>query len=114
MFDRIRQTSSSQKMSVDFTKTGKSAAEVLCALWEEASGGVISPIMFVQYQRFKLNSPTIEQAQAAIDRNGGDVDYFSGRPIKVDFSRFPVLNSWLYDRDNGEGAMSSVLSELSE
>lgn len=36
------------------------------------------------------------------------VDYFKGKPIKVDFSTFPNLDPTLYDRDAGENMMNNI------
>ena len=42
----------------------------------------------------------------------GYVDYFAGRVIKTDFSEFPNLDPWGYDRDNGVGAMQKIVDKL--
>lgn len=44
------------------------------------------------------NQPTLEEAKAELTKNTY-VDYFYGKPIKTEFSTYPVLESRLYDRD---------------
>lgn len=50
---------------------------------------------------------TLEAAKAQLEGNQY-VDYFLGKPIKTDFSKYPVLESYLYDRDAGPGTMQKV------
>jgi hypothetical protein len=47
------------------------------------------------------------------DRNGGlRLDYFHGRPLKVDIANGKLFGEWLYDRDAGEGRCREVLAKL--
>lgn len=39
------------------------------------------------------------------------IDYLKGRVMKIDL-RGDTFDSWLYDRDNGQGAAERVVSEL--
>ena len=39
-------------------------------------------------------------------------EYICGRPIKVDIYNGNQVDSFLYDRDNGEGAFGSVLTHI--
>lgn len=51
-------------------------------------------------------------AQELVDRNKRlDFDYVRGRPLKVDISG-DVLDEFLYDRDNGQGAAARVVTKL--
>ena len=48
--------------------------------------------------------PTIDDAKLELD-DSDYVDYFFGKPIKTDFSNYPILEFRLYDRDAGNGTM---------
>jgi hypothetical protein len=39
-------------------------------------------------------------------------DYVHGRPIKVSFDAWPIVNNSLYDRDQGEGAFAAALARV--
>lgn len=41
------------------------------------------------------------------------LDYVKGRVVKCDITG-PEMETWLYDRDNGEGAAEAVVSRLRE
>ena len=41
----------------------------------------------------------------------GYIDYFCGRPIKIDLSKDEV-NPRLYDRDAGQGTFEQIISEI--
>ena len=57
---------------------------------------------------------TDDEADTIICLNPGQYfDYLKGRIMKVDLSG-NILNPWLYDRDNGEGAAARALAELLE
>lgn len=53
---------------------------------------------------------SIEEAQEIV-KEQTRFDYYRGRVMKVDISG-DELDTWLYDRDNGEGAAERALSSL--
>ena len=53
---------------------------------------------------------TIGEARALIGEDSY-IDYLKGRPLKVDLGSND-LDTWLYNRDNGEGAAERALSSL--
>lgn len=58
---------------------------------------------------------TVEQAREEIEaRKGHDrlyFDYLHGRVMKADLSK-DTLKTWLYDRDNGQGAAARIVDGL--
>lgn len=40
------------------------------------------------------------------------IDYLNGRVIKTDFTKWPELDPWGYDRDNGEGALEACVDRV--
>jgi hypothetical protein len=54
---------------------------------------------------------TTDEAQAHIDKGDLYFDYLNGRVMKVDLEG-DSLETWLYDRDNGEGAASRAIASL--
>jgi len=65
--------------------------------------------------------PTINDAQKHFipdedepDVENNYVDYFFGRPIKVDFCNYPNLNSAGYDRDAGSNRMKEIADNTSQ
>ena len=59
---------------------------------------------------FSGQTATEDEARATIERDPY-VDYFAGRPIKVDF-RGDEIDPRLYDRDAGSGAAERVIASL--
>ena len=57
--------------------------------------------------------PTIDDAKLELDKSDY-IDYFFGKPIKTDFSKYPILKFRLYDRDAGNGTMMKVATESSK
>lgn len=57
------------------------------------------------------STPTLEDAKKHLD-SSKYVDYFFGRPLKVDFSNYPTFNPWGYDRDAEEGMMQKVANSF--
>ena len=55
---------------------------------------------------------TVEEAEMHFnDADDGYFDYLNGRVMKIDLSE-DMLDPWLYDRDNGEGAAARALTEI--
>lgn len=91
-------------MTIDITGLDKAA--VLAALYNRAQ---VQGLGFLQA---KSGDMTTEEAQAILDDD--DNRYFDdlyGRVMKVDL-KGDEFNSWLYDRDNGEGAAARALEGL--
>ena len=83
-------------------------AEMIAALYN----GTRNPLPFPH------RSMTVAEAQAEIDRltegeqgNRLYFDYLWNRPMKIHFGR-EILDTRLYDRDNGEGAAAAALAPL--
>ena len=88
---------------VDITELDK--AEVLLALYNNSrclgSG-------FLQ----AVNNYTLQDARRDIDESPDHYfDYVRRRILKVDLSG-DTFDSWLYDRDNGEGAAARAIEKL--
>ncbi len=92
-------------MNISFE--GFTRNEVLKQLWENTN-----------FQGFNKNIGLILDCQihdSELDDQFNKnlyVDYFKGKPIKTNFSTFPILNSHLYDRDAGENMMNQVKEYL--
>lgn len=87
-------------MSVTFNN-GTSSAQALIALCNSTNAlgmGVLH----------SHNSPSVKEAEAELVRCRGYVDWFKGKPIKTDFSTFPMLSCRGYERDAGRGMMQKV------
>jgi hypothetical protein len=54
--------------------------------------------------------PTLEIAEQTLKTQY--VDYFCGRPIKTSFANHPIYETWLYDRDAGQGQMEKIANML--
>ena len=63
-----------------------SKEETLIKLWE---GTKTVGLGFIHSDR----KPTIKDVKEHFEKYGDYIDYFYGRPIKVDFSKHPNLNS---------------------
>ena len=86
-------------MSVTFN-ISLTAPQVLSPLWESTE-----PLGLGKLQQHI--TPTLDDCDKKL-KESKYVDYFYGRPIKTDFSTFPKLSSFLYDRDAGKGIMQAV------
>ena len=53
---------------------------------------------------------TLETAQVLIQKQSY-FDYLGGRVLKLNFDN-EVLDTWLYNRDNGEGVAEKLISQL--
>ena len=89
-------------MSVTFNGT---AAGVLLALWNATKALGFGNLHSHQ-------SPSIGDAEAELKNMKNRIDYFNGKPIKVNFDNFPTLSSGGYDRDAGRGMMQKVADGL--
>jgi hypothetical protein len=55
---------------------------------------------------------TKEEAQGFLDSNPSQYfDYLGGRVLKIDLSK-DELETWLYDRDNGQGAAEKAIATI--
>jgi hypothetical protein len=61
---------------------------------------------FVQYKPIPM---TVEEARQLLEQCT-DFDYLQGRVMKIDLSG-NMLDTWGYDRDNGEGAAERAIIE---
>ena len=89
-------------MKIDISKKDK--AEVLAALYNASHPLGLG---FLQYDPTPM---TVEEARKLLSETTY-FDYLKGRVMKVDLSG-EELETWLYDRDNGEGAAAKVLSNV--
>ena len=83
---------------------GKDKAAVLAALYNAAK-----PLNreILQYDPKPMS---VDEARELLTKTKC-FDYIKGRVMKVDLSG-NKFDSWLYDRDNGEGAAQQALSKL--
>lgn len=84
---------------------GLDKAELLAALYNSAR---------TQGRGLLQHDPkpmTKEEAQKILDTQGSDFDYLKGRVMKIDLSGDSV-DPWLYDRDNGSGAVERIVGGL--
>lgn len=83
-------------------------AQILCALYHAARcQGIGAP-------HYDPQMITEEEAQKAVDSSrNGYIDYYKGRVIKTDVKSIP-LGTFLYDRDNGEGAAGRAIARYLE
>lgn len=88
--------------TIDLTRLDKAA--VLAALYNASKPQGMG---FMHYDPTPM---TVEQAAELLKRQT-DFDYIQGRVMKVDLGG-DILNTWLYDRDNGEGAAEKALETL--
>ncbi|MGF9891777.1 hypothetical protein [Priestia megaterium] len=54
---------------------------------------------------------TLDQAENALAENLYKFDYLKGRVLKVNIIG-DTFDSWLYDRDNGEGAAEQAINKI--
>lgn len=60
---------------------------------------------------FNAKPMTAEEAQEIINEQGFRFDYLNGRVMKINISG-DTVNVWGYDRDNGTGAVKSIVEGL--
>lgn len=90
------------KKQVIFPENSKKE-EVLLMLWKSASYVGMGYL-------YAGEQPTIDDARSYLE-SMDYVDYFFGKPIKTSFADFPELDPYLYNRDEGCGAMQKVANE---
>ena len=84
--------------------TGLDKAEVLAALFNAArpqGKGLL---------KYDPKPMSADEARK-LSPNAGYVDYLQGRVMKIDISGDEV-DTWLYNRDNGEGAAETAIMSL--
>ncbi len=60
----------------------------------------------------KAEPMSIQEAKSQLSENSY-FDYLNGRPLKISFSSYPIIDSHLYDRDQGgPGTMKRLVGEL--
>jgi hypothetical protein len=85
---------------------GLNKAEVLAALYNNAK---VQGMGFFQADNNKM---TTEEAGVILEQTRDKYfDYLKGRVVKVDLSKDEV-NTWLYNRDNGDGAAERIIQKL--
>lgn len=92
-------------MSETIDLTGLDKAEVLAALYNASQPRGMGILYY------DPTSMTTEEAQKLLDSGQTYFDYLKGRVMKVDLSS-DQLETWLYDRDNGQGAAQRVIDTL--
>lgn len=83
---------------------GLNKAAVLAALYNNAR---VQGLGFLQAS----NKPMQESEAAKILKEQTYFDYLKGRVMKINLANDEV-NTWLYNRDNGEGEAERVIEEL--
>lgn len=83
---------------------GLDKAAVLAALYNASKPQGMG---FLHYDPTPM---TVEQAQELLERTT-DFDYLMGRVMKINLGG-DTLNTWGYDRDNGEGAAAKAIESL--
>jgi hypothetical protein len=88
--------------TIDITGLGKAA--LLYRLWS----GTITASFF---ESAGIQPAGFNMAAATTAAHKGYIDYFGGRPIKLDLSGDSV-DPYLYDRDAGKGACASAVGDV--
>lgn len=83
---------------------GLNKAEVFKALYDKAE------VQGMGFLHAVAGDMSIKEAEETV-KNQTYFDYHHGRVMKVDISG-DTLETWLYDRDNGNGAAERALSHL--
>ncbi len=89
---------------VDISKCDKPA--LLIALYEHARP------LGMGFLRATNKPLTREMAEEMLEGQTY-FDYVAGRPLKVDL-KGPLMKTWLYDRDQGEGQAARIVGEVLE
>lgn len=85
--------------------TGLDKAEVLAALF---NGSRQQGMGFLDLRG--ATEMTVDHAREIL-KTQHDFDYLYGRVMKISVSG-DELNPWLFDRDNGEGAVEEIINDL--
>lgn len=80
-------------------------AEILAALYNNSKPQGLG------YLEADSENMTKDEARELLDRGTMYFDYLKGRVMKIDLSR-DELDTWLYNRDNGEGAAEKVIEAI--
>jgi len=80
-------------------------AEVLATLYNN------SKPLGMGFMQFTSEGMTTQEAQELLDSGQVYFDYLKGRVMKIDLSG-NELDTWLYNRDNGDNAAEKVLAKL--
>ena len=91
-------------MVIDISKKDKAA--VLAALYNS------SRPLGLGFLHFNPAPMTLEEARELL-KFSSYFDYVKGRVMKVDLSG-DTLDTWLYDRDNGEGAAARAIASVAD
>lgn len=91
---------------------GIDPAEILRALYRGARAQGMGLLHFAPGDLTLEEARELIAEPEALRPGHARFDYLRGRVIKTKLEDF--LKPWLYDRDNGQGAMRAVLSELLE
>ena len=91
-------------MSETIDLKGLNKGGVLAALYNAAKPLGMG---FMQYDPTPM---TVEEAEMLLER-GTYFDYLKGRVMKVELGG-DTLNTWGYDRDNGQGAAAAAIASL--
>lgn len=90
-------------MSQQIDLQGMDKAVVLAALYNASKPQGMG---FMQYDPKPMS---VEEARKLL-KQGTYFDYLKGRVMKIDLSK-DTLNTWAYDRDNGQGAAEKAINE---
>jgi len=86
--------------------TGLDKAEILAALYNNSKP--LGKGVFHYQSRLM----TVQEASVILQEDTS-FDYLMGRVMKIDLSS-DTLDTWGYDRDNGEGAAHQAISHISK
>jgi hypothetical protein len=86
--------------------SGKKKAEILAALYNS------SRPLGMGILHYKSETMTVQEASAILQKDTC-FDYLMGRVMKVNLSS-DTLDTWGYDRDNGDGAAMKAIAHISD
>jgi hypothetical protein len=92
-------------MAQTISLVGLNKSEVLAALYNA------SKPQGMGFMRYDQKPMTVEEAEGLLNGGHTDFDYIKGRVMKVDLSG-DELDTWGYDRDNGQGAAELAIAAL--
>lgn len=88
---------------------GMSCVNALRALWEGSEPSSYFIIQAYLLQRREQAVSTAEKVADLFRSSNVCLNYVGGRLIKVDFSKFPKLDPYLYDQEFGFGAARKAI-----
>lgn len=101
-FDKITVIATENVVTCDEVNfSGFTAEETLLELWSATKALGLGRL-------HSHHQPNLQEAKEQLTINRQYVDYFFGKPIKTDFSSFPILKARSYDNDAGECTMLQV------